>query len=281
MTEAAAATTTETTATTSAAATATTTAATTTAATQGPWYDGFPDVELKGWAANKGFQTPADMAVSYRNLEKLVGNKQAVELPNWDDAAATRQFFEKLGTPKTADEYELPSGEGVDENFTKWARSTLHEVGVPARQAKALVEKLVGYEQEKVTERTNAAQARVQAEVDGLKKDWGAAFQANTAIVDLAAQKFGLSPQDLEGLRNTLGPKRAMTMLHDIGSKLGEDKLITGMTDTGFGVMTPAQANGKIAQLRGDADFVRRYTSGDVKAREEMERLHRFAFPEG
>lgn len=72
-----------------------------------------------------------------------------------------------------------------------------------------------------------------------------------------------------------------MTMLHDIGSRLGEDKLVTGTADTGFGVMTPAQAQGKIAQLRGDADFVRRYTSGDVKAREEMERLHRFAYPEG
>jgi len=269
------------------AATTDTTAAPTAAAptaaatTAGTWYDSFADADLKGWLAHKGLQNPQDMAVSYRNLEKLIGNKQAVELPNWDDAAATRQFMERLGLPKTADEYDLPAGDTVDETFTKWARATLHEVGIPSRQAKTLVEKFVGMEQQRVAERAEQSNARIQTDVDALKKEWGAAFAANTAIVDLAAEKFGLSPQDLEGLRNALGPKRAMTVLHNIGSRLGEDRLVVGDAGTSFGALTPTQAQGKITQLRGDADFIRRYTSGDMKAREEMERLHRFAYPEG
>jgi hypothetical protein len=42
---------------------------------------------------------------------------------------------------------------------------------------------------------------------------------------------------------------------------------------------SPDAARARIAELRKDTDFVRRYSTGDVAAHGEMERLHRVAYP--
>jgi len=72
-----------------------------------------------------------------------------------------------------------------------------------------------------------------------------------------------------------------MQLFHTLGSKLGEDGFVSGnQNNSAFsGAMTPAQAQSKINMLRGDPDFVRRYTEGGAKEREEMNRLHEFAHP--
>src|SRR4051812_22872278 len=81
---------------------ATTTAATTTtttAAANAPWYGGVADAELRGFAELKGWKSPDDALVSYRNLEKLQGvpPERLLKLPEKADDPAWSEIHGKLG----------------------------------------------------------------------------------------------------------------------------------------------------------------------------------------
>lgn len=252
--------------------------------TQQAWYDGFTNNDIKGWIANKQYASPEVQVEAHYNLEKLLGHHKAgrtVVVP--DDSATPEEraaFYTKLGRPDTADKYEIPAVEGADPNFSKGVREMLFEAGVPAAQGKALAEKYIALEKQVADARAAEQTARFTQEGDKLKKEWGAAYEDKAKGVDRAASEFGLNEQELVALRNALGPYRAMTFLDAVGSKLGEGSYISGDSSRDFsGAMTPAQAQSRIKDLRGDSDFIKRYTSGDVNAKAEMDRLHKYAYP--
>lgn len=249
-----------------------------------PFYDGFQNADIKAWTANKGFENPEVAMTSYQNLEKLMGHDRAgrtVVLPGDDASPEDRAaFLSKLGRPDKPDGYEMPK-EGVDEGFVKWAKDSFHDAGLTSKQAKALTDKW----QEFVGTRTEAtqqeSQSRFAGETDRLRKEWGAAFDEKVKVVDRAAAQFGLDSESLTALRNAWGPHKAMTFFERIGSGLGDSEFITGQGQKSFsGAMTPTQASGRIKELQRDNSFVTKYVAGDVGARSEMERLHKWAYPE-
>ncbi len=248
-----------------------------------PFYESFKSPDLKAWAANKGFENPEVAMSSYLNLEKLMGHDRAgrtVVVPG-DDATPEERaaFMAKLGRPDKPDGYEMPKD--GDPDFSAWAKNVFHEIGLPAKQAKALVEKWGEYMGQRGDAMKQEGQGRISAETDRLRKEWGAAFDDKVKIVDRAASQFGLDAESLTALRDSWGPYKAMTFFEKIGSSLGNSEYISGDGAKSFnGAMTPAQANGRIKELRGDQGFVAKYVSGDANARAEMERLHKFAYPE-
>jgi hypothetical protein len=288
MAEAAAATTTAatTTETTAAAAPAVVLAPTTVAATGGSdWIAGITDEATRNWVTAKGFKDPANLATSALNLEKLTGDMNSiVKLPKGDDATEWGALYDKLGRPPAPADYKLPVPEGVDPAFSNTAAGWFHEAGLNAKQGQALAAKWSEHMTAAVTAQQAAANAEGAKQVDALKVEWGAAFQANSAIVDRAATAFGMTSDQVNGLKAAMGPAAAMKFLHNIGSKIGgDDAFVTGAGGGGggFQAMTPAAAKGKIAELTNDSGFVAKYAGGDVAAREEFTRLHKFAYPEG
>lgn len=248
-----------------------------------PFYDGFSNAELKGWVQNKGFENPERLAESYLNLEKLMGHDKAgrtVVLPK-DDATPEERaaFFAKLGRPDKPEGYEMPKDGDAD--FAKWAQGTFHELGLTPAQAKGLVEKWGQFHTGVAETQTAAQTARFTEETNALKKEWGAAFDDKCKIVDRACTEFGFTQDDLTAMRGYFGPAKAMKLLESIGSRLGEAGYVDGERKHGFdGAMTPAQAQAKIQELRGDTGFIAKYTSGDTEARAKMEQLHKWAYPE-
>lgn len=248
-----------------------------------PFYDGFQDSDIKSWTANKGFESPEIAMKSYQNLEKLMGHDRAgrtVVLPG-DDATPEERaaFMAKLGRPDKPDGYEMP--QGGDEGFMKWAKETFHEIGLPAKQAKALTDKWQEYAGGANEAMQQAQQAKFAGETDRLKKEWGAAFEDKVKTVDRAAAQFGLDTDALTALRNAWGPHKAMTFFERVGSGLGDGEYISGSGAKSFsGAMTPDQAQGRIKELRSDNAFTAKYVNGDATARAEMERLHKYAYPE-
>lgn len=248
-----------------------------------PFYDGFKDTNLKAWAANKGFESPEVALASYHSLEKLMGHDRAgrtVVLPGADATPEERSaFLSKLGRPDKPDGYEMPK-EG-DEAFMGWARETFHEIGLPADMAKALVGKWEERMGSTIAESQQRTQAQVAADTAKLRQEWGAAFDDKIKAVDSAVAQFGLDTDSLTALRNAWGPYKAMTFFEKIGSGMGDGEYISGNTARSFnGAMTPAQAQGRITELRGDKGFVAKYVAGDAAAKEEMARLHKWAYPE-
>lgn len=246
------------------------------------WMTGFND-DMKGYVQNKGFKDPTSVLESYRNLEKLVGvpKERLLKLPERDDAPEWNEVYERLGKPKDAKDYKF----NVDDNpeskaFADWAQKTFHEIGLPKKQAEALVNKFNERSQGAVKAESDAYQARIAQEDSNLKKEWGAAYEQNTLVGKRAVQAFGFTGEVIDKLEQSMGYENTMKFMHNLGSKLGEDGFVGGKSDNKFnGVMTPESARQRINDLRKDPDFGKKLTSGDVSAKEQWDRLHKFASP--
>lgn len=97
------------------------------------WFDQLSD-DIKGDEKTvktlSKFNTVGDLAKSYTELQKLMGSR--IELPKDDaDADALSAFWQKVGKPKTAEDYDL---DGV-ENTEKF-REVAFNANLTAKQAK-------------------------------------------------------------------------------------------------------------------------------------------------
>ncbi len=242
--------------------------------------------DLRGFVQNKGFKDPSMVLDSYRNLEKLMGapKDRLLKLPEkMDDAAAMNEIFTKLGKPATPGEYQLevPKENGNPE-FTKWAQGTFHELGLTKAQGETLVAKWNELQAGQSKAGMEQLQAKAAQQEVALKREWGAAFDQNIGAAKRAAQVLDIKPEVIDSLERAMGFDGVMKLMHSLGTKVGEDSFVVGgKSSTGFQALTPEAARNEIAAKRSDNEFIKRYTNGDASAREEMNRLHKFAYPDG
>jgi hypothetical protein len=242
------------------------------------WLTGLND-QVKGYATNKGWKSPAEVLDSYQNLEKLVGAPQdkIIKLPGDDDKDGWNSVYSRLGRPQTPEEYKLDvPKEGGDPEFAKWAAGNFHELGLSAKQGQTLAAKFNEYAAGmKAAQDAALIQKLDQGQVT-MKKEWGAAFEQNVKVASKAAREFGVSPEVIDKIENAIGYDGVMKLFHSIGSKIGESSFVQG--NVAGGALTPDQAKAKISALQQDNGWVKKYTAGDLGAREEMSRLHQMAY---
>lgn len=233
------------------------------------------------------WKTPSDVIKSYRNLEKLTGvpAEQMLKLPKGDDPAAWNEVYNRLGRPEKADGYKLPVPEGDSGEFAKVAAQWFHDAGLTQAGATKLATKWNEYMTGQQASQREAAALRDTQDVAALKQEWGADYDRHAAVVDKAAEAFGMTSEQLGALKQAMGPKAAMQFMRNIGSKLGaEDKSFhDGQASNGFNAMSPEQANAEILRLRGDKAFAQEFNSADPRvrseARQKMARLSVIAAP--
>jgi hypothetical protein len=248
---------------------------------QGQWFDSFPE-EIKGVAQLKGWQSPVDAIQSYSNLEKLMGADKAgrgVVLPK-DDAPAEEwgKLYDKLGRPKSPDEYKLPIPDGDTGEFAKVAASKFHELGITAKQAESLAEWWNANSQQMQQGQLAAIAQNSEAEMQALQGEWGKEFDANIESARRATRQFGVEAQTLEKIENAIGTKEMLKLFSSIGKGLGEDSYVDGGKSGGFG-MSPEAARVRIGQLKADSEWSSKYLSGNADAKAELERLMKSAYP--
>jgi hypothetical protein len=250
-----------------------------TAAPAADWTSGFND-EMKGYIQNKGFKTPADLAESYRNFEKLQGVPQdrLLKLPEKLDSPEARAIWERLGTPKEAKDYQLEvPAQGGDQKMAEWAANEFHKLGVPKPMAEGFVKAFNARAAQADADAKAAAQAASATAEANLKTEWGNAFEQNKARVEQAARVLGIDDKGLLALNRALGPEGAPKLLLKLAAATQEGQFITGQPVPG--VLTPEQAQSQITDLRRDSDFVQRLAKGDHEARQKWSNLHQAAFP--
>jgi len=230
-------------------------------AEQSSWADAVQDESLRGWVEAKGLHNAGieNVVKSYHNLEKLIGADKAdrtVMLPG-PDAEETEldAFYQRLGRPEKAEQYDLPVPEGDDGKMADWARGVFHKAGLSDKQAQAVAsawnEYVGGMQQEQV----QVAQQSAQEAEASLRKEWGAAYDQKVRGIDHAAGKLGMTPEQLEGLRNSMGPVAAMKFVDGLAGKLGEDRMdFDG--EAGTGALTPNAAMRELQKLGTDKEFM-------------------------
>lgn len=241
------------------------------------------DDDAKGYVTTKGWKSPQDLLGSYRNLEKLTGAgpDKLIKLPTNDDPAAWNEIYGKLGRPETADKYGLPVPEGDKGEFAKVASDWFHKNGLSVKQAQGVTKDWNEFVATQMKAHTAEIAQRDNKQVADLKTEWGANMAAYSDTADRGAEAFGLKAEQINALKQAMGPGEAMKLLFNIGSKLGtEQATVTGDTRGGtIGGMTPAQAVARIGELKKDKGFSERFHKGDVEARNEVARLNQIAYP--
>tara|TARA_Y100001938_G_scaffold133284_1_gene192453 strand:+ start:654 stop:1478 length:825 start_codon:yes stop_codon:yes gene_type:complete len=191
------------------------------------------------------------LAKSFVHAQKLVGadkipvpNKFATE-DDWN------KVYEKLGRPKSADEYKfnLPEDKTVDEAALKGFAQQAHKLGLLPGQADGVVKfynDMIGAELADANSIAVAAREKATSE---LKQEWGQAYDqkiaaANNVVRSVLPDGF-MSMQMEDGSKLGDNPVviKAFAMLAE---KMGEDKIVQA---DGPMMMTPKQIDKEINSL--------------------------------
>jgi hypothetical protein len=248
----------------------------------GNWYDSIQDAELKGYAQNKGWKDPVEVLNGYKNLEKLVGQDKIPMPKGAEDKEGWSRVYDALGRPKTAEDYKLPVPEGDTGEFAKVAAGKFHELGLTASQAQGLAEWWNQTQGGQLEQMQQQSAQKSEADLQGLRQEWGKAYDENIELGRRAAREYGLDATKLSAIENALGTGEMIKLMAKIGRAQGEMSFETGDTNKasgGFG-MTPAAAQQRISALQQDKDWTAKYLSNNADAVAEMKRLMSLAYPE-
>jgi hypothetical protein len=276
---------TTTTATTGATTTAATTTATTSTAASFDWKSAGVDEVGQALVSERQWKGPGDLLASYRNLEKLVGvpAEQVIKLPKDMNDATMGDVWTRLGKPSAATDYKLPVPEGDKGEFAGAASKWFHEANLTVGQAQKVAAAWNAHQAEATKAQQTAYTQKVDGEARQLKTDWGAQHDSNVAIAKSAAQKFGMTAEQINALESAMGFAGVHKFLFNIGAKLGEAEFVDGNPGGGFGGRTPESARAEIARMKADPTFSQRFVSKDPvvkgQARKEMDDLMRIAYP--
>ena len=230
--------------------------------------------ELKGFVDNKAWKTPKDMAESYRNLEKLVGQK-GKPIPAADDAEGWEKFYNELGRPENPDGYKLDLPQEYNPELVKFFREAAHKSGLNDKQAAAFMERYLDFEHAFMEERVKQVETRVTAAQSELRQEWGAKYDANINLAKRGADALGLEQQEILALEESMGQTKFARMFQRIGLALcGEDTTPNVQGNSGFGVRTPAQAQARVDELLGRPDYAKAYMDGDKTKMAEINALY-------
>jgi hypothetical protein len=247
------------------------------------WLSGADDVTV-GYVKNKGWEDPKQVLEGYRNLEKLLGADKAnnaIVIPKPDaDTKEWDAVYNRLGRPEKPEGYKINVPENTDTAFAKESAIKFHELGLTQKQG----EQLAAWYNDRINQSSVQLQQQIsqrfQAENEAIRSEWGMAYDKNLSAAQTAVRGLGLNAETIENISNSIGHKATMELFYKIGSKLSEDNFVTGDKSQSFSsVMTPGQAKAEIQSKINDQNFITRYRNGDAEARQEMERLHLYAYP--
>lgn len=163
-------------------------------ASAGPAWTAQLPKDLQGHEKLTKLATIGDLGKAYLELEGKSAN--AVIPPGegaTDDERAA--FYERLGRPKAAEEYELarelPKGLSSDPEYEKTFKEAAHKAGLTKAQAQELFAKVANHQTAKIVDGLKAATAAQQAAVDKLKADWGASYDENVTKAHRAFKQLG------------------------------------------------------------------------------------------
>lgn len=260
------------------------------AAAQPAFAESLPEA-IRGEAAFRDIKSLDALANSYLHAQKLIGAdpNQVLRLPAAGDDAAMEGVWTKLGRPEKADGYKftdtrLPEGMTVDETLKTGFQAAAHKAGLSDKQADGLYQ----WWNSQVGERFTAGAAETarahQAAEQGLRQEWGAAFDQNLNNARQAVEHYGGAKLKAELEASGMGnhPELAKVFAK-MGANLQEDGLI-GRGGGGGGINSPGEARQQIAGLQQDPVFVKAWTdkknSGHADAVARMAGLYAQAYPE-
>lgn len=234
--------------------------------------------ELRQEKSLVDFKDVQSLAKSYVNAQRMIGNsiripsedasKEAfqdfheklskvngvVKLPDMENEQEVSAFFEKLGRPSAADQYEsLAEAKQIfrEDLIDKFADVAFAH-GLNNKQVKALIEY-----QKSITPTQEQVEAEEMQSVektrDSLKKLWGSEYdrkvQSANEVLSKYSEKYGESVQELAYYAKH--NPALVAMMSDLADSFNESTTQRSEGGLKFGI-TPEQAKEKLDELKGD-----------------------------
>ncbi len=263
------------------------------------WFSAL-DAETQAYITTRGLAdkdpTTAflDAAKAHREAQAYIGvpKEQLLKLPKAD--AAPEEWdavYEKLGYSKNADDYKLDGlklsdGRDVEDGLKDFIRAQATDLKLSPAAATKFAEATVKQLESGAAAQTATQVAEATRALEALRQSWGPNYEANKVIADnayaaiMAAAGFDQAKMSaaIAKLGETAGRADVMQMLLAVGQKLGEDKFVGGGGPSGNTRYTKETAAARLAELKTDTEFVKRYLAGGTAESKEMNDLHLLAF---
>lgn len=192
----------------------------------------------------KEFKSPAELAKSLLNQEKLLGKKTLGITPLKEGATEEEQaewnaeFRRVLAVPETPEGYEFsfPEGTQIDNNLLGWFKGTAHEIGLPPAMAQGVAQKWTehvnGYwekEFKRMDEEKAANVKAIEQHFGGAEKTAEAVELAKRGFATLAGRS-GISEEEATAFAKTFGDNATfLKVFSSIGKNTSqEDSQVSG-----------------------------------------------------
>jgi hypothetical protein len=244
------------------------------------WHTGL-DAEMIGHAQNKGwklddpkeaFSAAAKVA---RDLERHFGAPadRIVKIPATDAKPEDfRAFYERLGAPKEAKDYDLSAVK--DQSIADTLRATVHEAGLSKTAAAAVATSVAKALESKATTQTTLDAGKLAEEKTKLAASWGDKYNFNHLQAIEGARRLGITPEATKALETQIGYASLMESMRKIGANTREDTFEGGGAPNTGDVVTMEAAVARRSELKADPAWTDRYLKGGVAERREMDRLN-------
>ena len=263
-----------------AAATAATAAAAAAAAAAPKWYDG-ADPALVGHLQSHGWdvKTPTEAALeavkAHQNAAKLIGHppEKIARIPEPNDEAGWKTFYEKLGAPTDAKQYDFSSVKFDDPAQGDFVRAQAAALHLNQNAALTLAQNVAKNAATAAAAALAEQTAALATDREALMKSWGANADANLFVVRQTAAALGVTKEQVDALEKMdgMGYAKVMEMFRNIGSKIGEDTFVRSTSPNSAGaMMSGEQAAARKAELLSDSAWTARYMAGGKAELREM-----------
>jgi hypothetical protein len=230
------------------------------------WHASFDD-ETRGWLENRGLhqkqQNEALTALvsTARNAEKKFGvpADRLLQLPAVLEAeGALDPIYDRLGRPKTPEEYRLAAPDANDAIGAKFANdmaTTFHKAGLSAQQAQAVFNQIDSFVTGVYETETTSSESRRNAEMAALQAEWGDLFAVNKIWAQEAVKAIGATEEEINALATALdSDAKVVRFFAKLGQKRGGEAPFVSSNNPAikYAATTPEAAKSRILELKQD-----------------------------
>lgn len=264
--------------------------------------------ELRSQANLSDFKTADDLAKSYLNAQKMIGN--SIRIPSEDASPEAKadfynklkdlegvivkptseedysDYYNKLGRPSTSAEYKLDSvlesvgleiSDSINDELSGF-KDLAYEMGLTNDQAS----KLLALRADEIKAADEAANMSIELGQKRLHEIWGQDYDnrlnAAKQVAKIYNEKYSTEMNEL--LNSSAANNPALLAMMSELATVYKEKGHEGMQKSNFGI-TPEEASNKIAEKRADKGFMTAYLDDSNPAHKqavnEMAKLYQLA----
>lgn len=249
-------------------------------ATQGSttsdWRSQLPE-ELQKDASISKFDSPATLAKSYLNAQRLLGADK-IPVPGKNATAEDwKNVYHKLGLPESKDKYAVKFKEGIslNEEFANTFKEQAYNAGVLPQQAQAMADWFSDINLKAEQTIAEEKQKQFKADQEVLAKEWGQGYNTKIARAMKVLEDHG--GKELIDHLNATGmgaDGKVVKFLAALGDKLyAEHKIVneSGALTTG---KTPDEIRREINRMMADPAYMNKSHPNHKQAVKDMQDLY-------